>query len=49
MDVKSSQPQHVAQRLVRKPDAVAFVPPQRLEIQAGCSQEQAQQRQQRDQ
>ena len=34
MDVQRGQPQHLGQRLMREPDAIAFIPPEGLEIEA---------------
>lgn len=45
MDVKRSQPQHLEERLVRKPNAIALVPPKRLKTETANAQRQSKNRQ----
>ena len=41
MDVQRGQPHHLGKRMMGKPDAIAFVPPKGLKVEAGDAQSNA--------
>ena len=39
VDVQRGQPQHLGKRMMGKPDAIAFIPPEGLEVEASDAQQ----------